>query len=88
LVVNATGSFLLGLVSELARGGTLGRASATAIGTGFIGGYTTYSTFNYETLQLLEGRALLLAGWNVLGTVLVCAGMGVGGIWVARLAGH
>ena len=72
LAVNVIGSFLLGAVMHL--GVTTQTISPTArlvLGTGVMGGFTTYSTFNYETLQYLEEDAWLLAALNVLGTLLL-----------------
>jgi fluoride exporter len=69
--VNAAGSavlgFLLGAQSHLA----LPAAAFALLGTGFCGGLTTFSTFGYETLRLLEDGALGEAGLNVLGSLAV-----------------
>lgn len=54
LTVNVTGSFLFGLVMAAAVTGDASPELVAAIGFGFCGGLTTYSTFGYETLQLLE----------------------------------
>ena len=55
--------------------------------TGVLGGFTTYSSFNYETLHLAQSGAAGLAVVNVAVTLIVCLAAGVAGIWVARLAG-
>ena len=65
--VNVTGSFLLGLVAAVSLH-TSGWLAALA-GTGFCGALTTYSTFGYETVQLLHDRARLYAGLNVAASV-------------------
>jgi CrcB protein len=84
LVVNVTGCLLLGVVAGLAQRGTLGAPWADVLGAGLLGGYTTYSTFNHETLQLFEDRALFLAGLNVLGTLTLCGVAGSVGLWAGR----
>lgn len=61
LAVNALGSLLLGFLVGLPASTTL----LAVLGTGFCGALTTYSTFSYETLRLLEQRAHRLAAWNV-----------------------
>ncbi len=85
LAVNVAGSFLLGVVLQV--GLTTGQLSPTlrlALGTGVMGGFTTYSTFNYETLKLLEERSYGVALLNVTVTLLGCLVAGVLGITLAR----
>jgi CrcB protein len=53
-VVNVVGSFLLGLVVAGADAGAVGVGVTAALGKGFCGALTTYSTFGYETVRLLE----------------------------------
>jgi CrcB protein len=69
LLVNVFGSFVLGALTGLAAG----RPMMALLGTGFCGALTTYSTFGYETVRLLAGRATLYAVLNVL--VSVTAGL-------------
>jgi CrcB protein len=66
LAINVTGSLLLGFVFRLPVGPESSTTAArAAITVGFCGGYTTFSTFSYETLALIEtgsyGRATLYA---------------------------
>jgi CrcB protein len=83
LVVNATGSFVLGVLgAALARPGNAGRADLAwlLLGVGFCGGYTTFSTFSLDTVALLETRGWLVATANVVSSVaagLVGAGAGL-----------
>lgn len=54
LLINITGSFVLGLVAGLALYHGLPALPKAVIGTGFCGAYTTFSTFAYETVRLGE----------------------------------
>src|SRR5687768_4040089 len=71
--VNIVGSFVLGMLAA----GTLASDHpllALLLGPGLCGALTTYSTFGYETLRLMQQRATLLAVLNV--TVSIVAGLG------------
>lgn len=86
LLINMTGSFLIGLLATLLLDrGVTNPALRWSLITGFLGGYTTFSAYSYETVQLFEngqgGRALLyIVGSNLLGI-----GACVAGIAVVRL---
>jgi fluoride exporter len=66
LVINVSGSTALGLLLGLAVAHRLPSSVVTLVGTGFLGAYTTFSTFTFETLRLLEDGAWRYAAWNVL----------------------
>jgi CrcB protein len=53
--VNVTGSFVIGIVLVLVEEGTLPAGARLFLAVGILGGYTTFSSFSYETLQLLAG---------------------------------
>jgi CrcB protein len=55
-VINASGSFLLGLLAGLVAHHGLGAGALTVLGIGVCGGYTTFSTATVETLNLLRER--------------------------------
>jgi CrcB protein len=55
-----------------------------ALTTGLMGGFTTYSTFNYETMEYLREGAFWLAAINVAGTLLLCLLAGALGLASAR----
>ena len=85
LVVNLTGSFLIAAVMHVALTGTsISLEMRIFLATGIIGGFTTYSTFNYETLALLNSRAYGLAALNLGATMLGCLGAGVLGLATGR----
>jgi fluoride exporter len=81
--VNVAGSFLFGVITARATG--LDPAVIAAAGTGFCGALTTYSTFSYETLRLLENRTRWYALANV--TASVAAGLGAAVVGFAVGAG-
>ncbi|HEY8146305.1 MAG TPA: fluoride efflux transporter CrcB [Kofleriaceae bacterium] len=76
LAVNLAGSFAIGAVMVMAETRQLDPRLRVAAVTGFIGGFTTYSAFAYETLALAERRsaaaAALYAGLTVAGCFLAC----------------
>jgi CrcB protein len=85
LAVNAVGCFLLGAIMHV--GLTTQWLSPTlrlALTTGLLGGFTTYSTFNYETLQYLREGAASLALLNVAATLSLCLLTGWLGLVAAR----
>lgn len=89
LIVNLLGCFLIAAIMQL--GLTTALVPPTlrlALTTGFLGGLTTYSTFNYETLELVEEHALAPALLNFAFTAAGCFCAGLVGLWAARrLAG-
>jgi CrcB protein len=80
LLVNVTGSFLIGVLAEVFDAALIPSPWRSLVTIGFIGGYTTFSTYTLETLNLLRDGELRLAGLNflgnnVLGLVAVAAGL-------------
>jgi fluoride exporter len=69
LAVNVVGSLILGLLTGAATAGAASPQVQLAVGTGFCGALTTYSTFSYETLRLLEDDARLYAAANVVASI-------------------
>ncbi len=85
LAVNLVGAFLIGLIMEFSLRSTLISPTLRAgLTIGFLGGLTTFSTFSYETFRLLEEGELLIAGANVLVSVMVCLVFTWLGILAAR----
>jgi fluoride exporter len=66
LVINVTGSAALGALLGAATHQHLPNGMVLGAGTGFLGAYTTFSTFTFETLRLLEDGAWGYAAWNLL----------------------
>lgn len=72
LAANLIGCFLIGIVMEATeRAGFLPGAFRLIIAVGFIGAFTTFSTFEFETFQLFRRGALLLAGINFAANILL-----------------
>ena len=85
LVVNVLGSFLLGLLMEIARWTDVPVTLRLALATGVLGGFTTYSAFNYETLQLFAHDEWLRGAAYAAGTFAACLAAGAFGMWIGRL---
>ncbi|WP_297006387.1 CrcB family protein [uncultured Corynebacterium sp.] len=87
-LINASGSLVLGLLTGLVTAGALPEDWQPVIGTGFLGGYTTFSTAMVETVNLVRQnrhRAAALNGVGVLAVTVLLAGLG---LWAGtRLAG-
>lgn len=85
LLINLTGCFLLGLIGQL----TLNRLLISpdwrvAITVGFFGGYTTFSSFGWETAKMLEDGEWLRATTYVAASVFVGLFLSVAGIRLAN----
>jgi CrcB protein len=85
VVVNLTGSFVLGVLVGLVTYQGLDADVRTIVGTGFIGAYTTFSSYSYDTFGLVEsgaGRAAIVnaVGSVALGLVAATAGFVLAGL--------
>ena len=86
LTVNITGCFVIGFLGTLAdERNVLSPELRMAIFLGFLGAFTTFSSFSYESWQLLKDGQLLQATYNVLGTFIACFTSLLVGIVLARL---
>jgi CrcB protein len=87
LAVNVVGCFALGfLLHVLAESEAASRALRLGLTTGFLGGFTTYSTFGYETLRYWETGQTSLAAANVIANVVLGLLATWGGLVVGRAA--
>ncbi len=85
LIVNISGSFVLGLILRYAPGTQAITPEVRALlTTGFCGGYTTFSTFTYDTMLLLEDGQTSRAGLYVLLSVT----LSLAGAWLGILGGR
>lgn len=86
LFVNATGSFLMGLlyILILERFDGIGPQLRAVLLIGFLGGYTTFSSFSIETFNLIESGAWLSAILNILLNVILCISL----TWLGILGGR
>lgn len=71
LLVNVSGSLLLGLLAGLSLGAHLPSTTYALLATGFCGAYTTFSTFTFETVRLVQDGRLVRAVGNTAASVLV-----------------
>lgn len=85
LIVNVSGSLVIGFFATLS--GPDGRVLVTSdarqfVMVGVCGGYTTFSSFSLQTLNLARGGDMLAAGGNIVGSVVLC----LLGVWVGHVA--
>ena len=93
LIVNLAGSFLLGFLMQISTTTSLlssdVRLMLTTVSFGVMGGFTTYSTFNYETTKYFREGAWLTGASNIATTLAVCLVAGLTGTALAdRLVGR
>ncbi len=85
LAVNLIGSFLIGIVMELSLSTSLiGPTLRLALTTGFMGGFTTYSTFNYESVRYFREGAVHMGLLNVGVMATACLTAGFLGVILAQ----
>lgn len=86
LVVNVSGCFLMGLLFAIIseRFESIAPQLRSFLLIGFLGGYTTFSTFSIETLNLVENGAWLNASLNVFLSIVLC----MLGVWIGVIGGR
>lgn len=85
IIVNVVGSFMMGAVVPLGLAGGWSPELRATIAAGFLGGFTTYSSFNQQTLVMLERGDISAALTNITITLLGCLLAGWLGFSVVRL---
>lgn len=82
LIVNLSGSLLLGFTAMALVGRVVSEPDARLlVSIGFLGAYTTFSTFAFESVGLIRRRAYVLASVNVLGSTV----LGLLGAWIGTI---
>jgi len=84
-IVNVSGSLVLGVVTGAALYHALPNTPRTLLATGFCGAYTTFSTFTFETVRLLEEGDVGAALANALGSVVAGCAAAAAGLALAAL---
>jgi CrcB protein len=88
LIINAVGSFLLVVIMHLSlETGAISPDARAILGTGVMGGFTTYSTFNYETFRMIQQGSFGMGALYLAATVVGCLGAGALGLVLARAVG-
>jgi CrcB protein len=87
-VINVTGSFVIGIVAEGVQTRAFGGTPLLRVFlmTGVLGGYTTFSTFSFETWQLINERVALLAFAYAAGSVILGVAAAFAGVALVRAA--
>ena len=81
-IVNVIGCLLIGFIAEISENRFLITPEVrTFLMIGFLGGYTTFSTFGYETFMLLQDKDYLTASLNIFLSVIVC----LASVWIGAL---
>ena len=83
--INASGSLLLGVLTGLGLYHAFPKVPKVILGTGFSGAYTTFSTFTFESVRLLEEGAANAAVRNAAGTLVAGSFAAALGLAVAAL---
>lgn len=81
ILINVSGSLVLAFVTGLVMDHNASTLWSSILGTGFLGGYTTFSTASVETVRLLQVRRFGAAGLNAVGTLIftvLAVGAGLG----------
>jgi CrcB protein len=84
ILINASGSLLLGILTGLILYHHMGSDIKLIWGTGFCGGYTTFSTASFEAVRLVEERRVWSAALHVSSNVILTLCLGAVGLWLSH----
>lgn len=84
-IINITGSFVLGALTGLVLSAVLPQSWELVLGTGIMGGYTTFSTASIETMRLVQDREYTMALTNGLAILAVAVLAGLAGLWLGSV---
>jgi CrcB protein len=84
IFVNVVGSFVFGLIFALARTRAMPTEQEVVLLVGLLGGFTTYSSFAFQSAEMLSGGRLAVA----LGYMLATNLLGIGAVWVGMRIGQ
>jgi CrcB protein len=85
ITINLSGSLVLGLLTGVAAAGLLPDEWLAIAGTGFLGGYTTFSTASVETVRILQERRWGAGIVVALGTLVAAIALAGLGLWIGML---
>jgi CrcB protein len=83
LAVNVSGSFIIGVLAALAKSEAFSSSTRAFLMVGVCGGYTTFSSFSLQSLQLLQNGNYYYAGLNTVLSFVLC----MIAVWLGYLAG-
>ncbi|MBP2415011.1 CrcB protein [Arthrobacter stackebrandtii] len=83
--INVSGSLALGFLASLAAGALVPEGMLLLLGTGFLGGYTTFSTTSFDTVRLLQEKRHLASLANAMGSLAAGVGAAALGYWCGSL---
>ncbi|HET6183278.1 MAG TPA: fluoride efflux transporter CrcB [Acetobacteraceae bacterium] len=89
IAINVGGSFLISFFGlwTMGRWGTGGQNLRILVMVGFCGGFTTFSSFSLQTLELMQAGRWQGAAWNIVLSVALCLGAVAAGAWLGTAIG-
>ena len=88
LTVNAVGSFLIGFLWSLDAANYISPGQRVFIFIGLLGGFTTFSSFSLETMNLIRSGEIAYSMFNILLSNIVCITLAFAGLFTARFFTH